>query len=501
MFDARKLQYLDLAQNHFEIPRRPSPADSALSTMHRRCIGGEATCFGVLPDSCSAFGPGARESLHSTGSCFECTNGTLGPLAAIILAVLIAMGFFISYVKVVKRFPHFRRWIATSSILLSHVQTLGIVGELLAVYDTGVAGALRNALSAITDLSWAAPQCLLPQTAKAFLVSGAIAIFTSISSLLLLVCMKKCSKWHVPAPVTDDSWLERAEPLRCSGSVFSPHGYGGSARNHRVADAIWERWQRLGGATAGAALEEQADFWEACVVIVYSLSLPTICRYAILGLQLGPEAAGGLVQPIALAVVAFELIVTLRFLRQVLILRGKVVRYCIDSRTLTHERLVARLRYLVGKYDDHAPYWQFVLWLRQIALVVLSVLVKDAVLQAVLSVLIILLGLLVHTIVRPYKYPYQNRLEVWLSSSGVVFIALASWWTDYHSHRHGRRSLLPELVYCGVLLSPSILYADAVAKGWQRPAPEGPSERCTDAIGDRDGFMRDADGPVPVGRI
>jgi hypothetical protein len=117
--------------------------------------------------------------------------------------------------------------------------------------------------------------------------------------------------------------------------------------------------------------------------------------------------------------------------------RGPLIKLCnvgsigwLDAwdGELTEARLRRRLRFLVGKYADHAPYWQFVVWGRQLLLMASDVLVRyfygeSAFVQAGLICIELCLCLLLQVRVRPFETAEQNRLEASLLASDALLVA------------------------------------------------------------------------------
>ena len=110
------------------------------------------------------------------------------------------------------------------------------------------------------------------------------------------------------------------------------------------------------------------------------------------------------------------------------------------------DRLHRRLLYITGRYATHAPYWQFVIWARQLTLILISVFTRLAVesdnitddslaqrgvvwVQAVLALLVLGGAWRVHSIVRPYEFAIQNRIEHFLYATNVVIVTLGTVYT------------------------------------------------------------------------
>ena len=103
------------------------------------------------------------------------------------------------------------------------------------------------------------------------------------------------------------------------------------------------------------------------------------------------------------------------------------------GRTLPRARLEARLAFLTERFRAEAPYWQFVLWVRQIGLALAVSIpemlggdVSDGTLCAVGVLAIAVLGVftLLQLRAKPYPYAFQNTLEVVLLCSAMVALVL-----------------------------------------------------------------------------
>ena len=120
---------------------------------------------------------------------------------------------------------------------------------------------------------------------------------------------------------------------------------------------------------------------------------------------------------------ALEALGVLHLLRHVRALHFKTNCLGRPHTKLPPERLRARLRYLVAKYADHAPYWQFVLFARQIAAAAIGQAAREsALLQAGGTACLLGFSLALHVRTQPYAHRYQNRLESMLATSTLLFI-------------------------------------------------------------------------------
>ena len=179
------------------------------------------------------------------------------------------------------------------------------------------------------------------------------------------------------------------------------------------------------------AVESRTDFVENVFVIFYGVQLPTVCRTAFVGITWGHKASGGFFFYSAWALLAFEWLLALHLFRQVLALQGRHI-FSWKHVALAHDRLERRLQYLAGKYAEHAPWWQFVVWTRILGIAAVTTFVRPQALvdrhalglQVALTLVVYGCSLVAHVAMQPYAYRYQNRLETALSCTATAFILL-----------------------------------------------------------------------------
>jgi hypothetical protein len=124
--------------------------------------------------------------------------------------------------------------------------------------------------------------------------------------------------------------------------------------------------------------------------------------------------------------------ILLKFFRDLLTLHSKWdgrIMCILKPTNLSERRLKIRLSYLAARYAPHAPYWQFVVWSRQIGILILSTF-SSAWLIILVSTLICLTSLILHIKIKPFKYEFQNRMENWLMLTIVVMINAAGIYSE-----------------------------------------------------------------------
>lgn len=244
----------------------------------------------------------------------------------------------------------------------------------------------------------------------------------------------------------------------------------------------------LSATTASAA--QLQDRYENCTVIVYTLQLPTVCAVSIRTLVMGTTSSQHAALVVAIPVLVIEAAYALKLLRDIDTLQAsrrmgtlQGLRGIFGScqTPLSEERLLVRLEYLVTKYADHAPYWQYVLWARQLCLIVISVIfqVVDSdempLAEGAAVVGVLVASLVLHRHTQPYAYAYQNMMVTVLESF-LVGAAILSCFFEVYNQRDRVRSgsvALVEMTVVSMLLGPLAIFSVWLAVGgrWYAIAP------------------------------
>eukprot|EP00942_MAST-04A_sp_MAST-4A-sp1_P002038 g2038.t1 len=88
-------------------------------------------------------------------------------------------------------------------------------------------------------------------------------------------------------------------------------------------------------------------------------------------------------------------------------------------------RLERRLNYFVKRFADNAPFWQFVIWMRQVFILIVRTYINNIYVKGVSIVIICTLSIIFHVKVKPFKYKFQNMVETWLLGANIVIISAA----------------------------------------------------------------------------
>ena len=495
----------------------------------RRCLPfGPVQCDGLPPFSCSAFGlERSRLSLTSVGKCVHCPSHDATVAKVSLSLVLLPLAVAL-YIWAVDRFPRFKTWIASVSLILSHLQIVGLLSSLTSVQSLspgGVFATLQAALLVCIDLGTVDPQCLLdPQPVQlfkkkmvvnkdgtssegiyaifdphAFLTSPAVvgtatACALAVVAFLALTLAKLAAKRRPPpttvrtaaplppppqqeqqqaeAPAADDEEVMAADEAAAPEAALVPPPDATQA-----SDSLGDDASAKAAAAATLALVDKYESW---TVIIFSLQLPTLFRVGLRTTVLGTYGDLHYSLCVGVPVVFVELAYALKLFRHMRALEGRMSCFGWRHTALPQERLRARLRYLTGRYAEHAPHWQFVLWTRQLAVIGIDVafdsyddtamvLVEAAATFAVLSA-----ALALHWHTRPYAYGYQNKAEVVMSLSSMLAIVYAS----FGYWRRADLTDVPASLFAvglvGMLLGPVVLFSVwlAVARPSHKPAAE-----------------------------
>ena len=158
----------------------------------------------------------------------------------------------------------------------------------------------------------------------------------------------------------------------------------------------------------------------------------------------------------------------------------------MDAANELLRRYKARMRYMTGRYASHAPYWQLVVWGRQLLLMLAATAAKGIVstetgvqravvwLQAAIALLILLVFWRLQERVLPYEFAYQNWVESWLFGANVLLLLLAILYTALghvaHLSKHGPARSAVEGVMVVVLVVTLVLSATVLVRAYRKGA-------------------------------
>ena len=381
------VEYLRLAENDM------SPWDAPQFTrfVKQRCAALGSRCSG-LPYagsgfSCTAFGFMARVKLDEANECDKCDGDQTGTIFLILLMVALMVIGLTTYVIIILKYPEaLRRWVSFAIILVNHTQTLSILGSLNLTWPPIV----KMILSALTLFQVQSASCLLPPNVPSFWVYAFMVLSFSLLTLGLVTL-----------------------------AMTFYDGHGKSDAADRLEFALTVLFSTL---------------------FVYSLQ---VCSVVLRENLTATEShlariAGALAAPVLLLICAL----VYRFWHKVAAYRRAIDGrgwneggWCTSRGSRVYPRsLRQRVFYLTHRFGMHAQRWQFIVWARQLALIILigmneviaynhPVQVKyTRYVSAGVAVVIILVALRWHVKVAPYAYKTQNALESFLMICNILLL-------------------------------------------------------------------------------
>jgi len=345
--------------------------------------------------ACSEFN--LVQSISDPSVCEACDAGAVGslpPLIGLAAAALLAVGVFVG---IAARSPGaMRRWVSTTVILITHVQTVSILSSLHLQWPVWVKRV--TATLSFDVVSLPSSSCLFNSGGEAVFPVAALAV--------------------------------------CGGVL--------------VVDMLFVC------ATLSCRHEETAARYEVVLSLVFSLQLTTSWRHVFPAL-LNPSPSGysnGWLgrSPAAVCSVAVALVLLLtqgllavHFYRRVAAFRrgartGEwvVPRHLLSRRSIHHTKprlLERKVAYLVLRFNEESPHWQLVIWPRQALLALLASLgdfcaklglkIWPGYVIASVALLVLLIFWRQQRKAQPYVFAIQNAMESWLFGANVLLLLLA----------------------------------------------------------------------------
>ena len=120
-----------------------------------------AECSGLPPASCLAFGRHWRPSFDHANGCVNCQNAQLAFYCAIIGGGVV-LAAAAAYIIVLVKFPKaFERWGGTITLVLTHTQTLSILGQLSVEWPATTQVAFSGFDLVVGDMAALRAECLV----------------------------------------------------------------------------------------------------------------------------------------------------------------------------------------------------------------------------------------------------------------------------------------------------------------------------------------------------
>ena len=98
---------------------------------------------------------------------------------------------------------------------------------------------------------------------------------------------------------------------------------------------------------------------------------------------------------------------------------------------IEHERLGARLLFFAKRFANHAPYYQFIVWIRQVLIFVVTIIIPNDVVTGILGTVIVLGSLVVHRRIKPFVHDFQNLVESCMLGSLLILLSFATLYTAF----------------------------------------------------------------------
>ena len=319
-------------------------SDPTLRELIERCrTSGDAYCSGVPPLSCGAFGSRFQVRSDDSQRCVKCPD-LASSIALQLLALLFFAGLVVGYVRVV---GHFQRlgekldlWINTAAILFCHLQTVSIIGTLRLAWPASVELLTEIASVDFLSLGAARPECALRFGENSFYFFTLLRITLLLVLVLGISCVQKLVKSR-SATKDLQKTVGRVDQLEMVETVLFTFGL---TLSWRVIFDLWEQGgSSLSVARAGTGLATILFLVQLQILTKYALNI----RALVTGKHLDLELPRGLGARLGLP-------------------SGRRPKVAVAK--LSHERLQVRLSFLTERFGSHAPYWQFVVWLRQFLL-------------------------------------------------------------------------------------------------------------------------------------
>ena len=417
---------VDLTDNRLDAV---SPGDPIV--LH--CLSPGISCKGFPPHSCSAMAGDYRLSFTEAGACIRCPPpiATVGLIGLVLLLWLASLGILYRINQLTQRAQKAMKTIfATASIVIGQVQIVSVFTDLRAVEDSSAADVAGLAVAAFADPSILRIECVLPGLQGA----GSAEQDDSVS------------------PQTLSKIAVLALPLLSFGALSIGRIWFSCVRRNYPA----------------------ADKCARLTLILFMLQLSFVTSKSVemirdVFLELS-DGTGGMFAMAMICLEAVYLIALWCDARGLARLQSKAAKSNAGSAV---SRRATRLEPLTEKYASHAPYWQFVVWGRTLALIVVdTVITPDVVappthayVQTIAAAVVVVISLALQIIYKPFCEEVlpgisQNKLEASLLANNVVQLVTAA---IYHAATQGgdgsstTGGLVVDIFLCALLVAPAVV--------------------------------------------
>ena len=271
-------------------------------------------------------------------------------------------------------------------------------------------------------------------------------------------------------------------------TAISPGEAAPSVAESSVGAAALKRFTMLRGLSslsssaaeehvAQQARQRRADTLEMVHTLVFQVQLVMAWRYSLAIVSYHPEQSLGARTAVALGLVLLA-VNALYLVKYFVHVRALVYGApgCGPVARLDEERLSRRLVYLTRRFASHAPFWQFVVWGRQLLLLIDAFLPRwyepfavvgsarqdlayrgVVITHSAVALAIFFVFWALHARIRPYAYEFQNRIESGLFACNIVTVVLGLAYTFETERRRWIEALLLSVLGASWLATASYL--------------------------------------------
>ena len=284
---------------------------------------------GLPPVSCDAFGSDYRVKLDDANRCVDCREVDLvGPFVVLLVLLVIFALLLACYLSFLKKYEErLDLAINTAAILVCHVQILQIFGTLALARPPSV-----NAITDLAAFATVSPECVTGGSTGHF---GPVMTLISMALLVTPPVLLSLLQWLVRASllVSPDTVRDRVTVSRKPSAEKQIDQFE-KAKTVVIALSFSSSWSIVGLLWIDVSLDKNAN--------VYTLNSTWVVGAMMLSLVL-------------VAMFAFLLCKYFRQIRAVMTGRSGAC----SAKQLTPERMATRLSFLMERFGEHAPYWQF----------------------------------------------------------------------------------------------------------------------------------------------
>ena len=312
------LRKLEIEYNDLKLPFPPRFVKFVNEICAYAQPDGSPSCTGVPPYSCSAFGDYARLKLKRPDQCDPCDGDKTPTIILVVVTIGVVITALVLYVIVILRYPDaLRRWVSYAIILANHTQTLSILGAL----DLAWPPVVRAILSALTLFQIESASCLLPAAVPsfwlyAFVVLGLSLLCIGGTTIAMIYCEYKGKR-------------KQADRLDFIPSVVYAVLF---VYSYQVCSAVLRTRGDL----------SRIGFLLAVPLLILLLLLLTRFHFKLKAFNRALSGGGW---------------------------RG-ATWFSANGKQLHPKSLALQCYYLTYRFASHGQNWQFVIWLRQLSLII-----------------------------------------------------------------------------------------------------------------------------------